>query len=165
MGIRAVAGTDTFFGKAKNEKIRMFYKQRIVNWVSSTEPTGTILSESVPKRVSAGHRAHEYTSASAFKHIFNYFDSMLKMNKMMNVEDKSLANANKNEEKKQDADQDKENECAENEKTSEIVKDNAADALKEDMDKMQVAPEQNDKANQEETNKDEPANSDKMELD
>merc|ERR1712228_647734 len=154
--IRAVAGTDTFFGKAKNKKIQNVYKQRIVNWVTSSEPLGTILSESVPKRVSAGHSAHEYTSASAFKQIMNYFDAMLKMNKMMNIDDKSLEK-NKNEKKKDneksEKKEDKEPQCDDKEKNDDQPKDKNDDV------------ETNDDKQNEKNPKDVSAKSDKMEVD
>ena len=88
--IRGVAGTDTFFGRASTQRVQALYRKHIVNWVTSREPLGTILSESVPKRVSAGHTAHEYTSAAAMRHIFNFFDAMLTVNGKEAVKDKSL---------------------------------------------------------------------------
>merc|ERR1712154_236686 len=106
--IRGVAGTDTFFGKPLNKEIQEVYNKRIVNWVTSSQPLGTILSNTVPKRVSAGHQAHEYTSASAFPQIISYFDAMMKMSNQNNnsnnnnksksvINDKSLEKSSKNE--------------------------------------------------------------------
>ena len=161
--IRGVAGTDTFFSKAKNKNVESVYKKRIVNWVTSTEPLGTILSDTtVPKRVSAGHTAHEYTSASAFKHIMNYFDAMLKMAKMMNVDDKSLEK-NKNDQQiaskgKDDKSEKKENnepECDSKDKDGQPKQQNG-----KDKDAVINGDQQN-----ESKPKDVLATSDKMEVD
>ena len=94
--IRGVAGTDTFFGHAKNKKVQQVYKRYVVNWVASSQSTGTILSNTtIPKRVSAGHNSHEYTSAAAFPQIISYFDSHMKLyNKNQNKNDKDDKNDN-----------------------------------------------------------------------
>lgn len=51
--VRGVAGTDTFFGRASSSNVQKVYRERIVNWVTSREPIGTILGDHTPKRVSA----------------------------------------------------------------------------------------------------------------
>ena len=136
--IRGVAGTDTFFGRGSNKKIQAVFKKYVVNWVTSSQPLGTILSSTVPKRVSAGHNSHEYTSASAFPQIISYFDAQLKMHKMLNITSKNEQNG------KQTAKESTEKEeCDANDDVTEIEdedkeKQTNDDKAKKDGDKMEV---------------------------
>ncbi|ETO34041.1 hypothetical protein RFI_03051 [Reticulomyxa filosa] len=52
------------------------YKKCAQNWVTSEYPLGPKMNPTV-KRVSAGHRQHEWTSASAYQSIFKFFDKLL----------------------------------------------------------------------------------------
>ncbi len=158
--IRAVAGTDTFFGRAQNKAIQQVYGRSIVNWVTSPQPLGTILSHTVPKRVSAGHAAHEYTSAAAFPQIMSYFDAMLKSAQNQPVNDKSLA---KEMSEKQLPVEEK-NEDANNKKVEENdakCEGNDKEDIQTDIDKQAKDIQGNSDKSKEET----PENNGKMEVD
>merc|ERR1712154_402920 len=155
--IRGVAGTDTFFGRAQNKEIQEVYKRHIVNWVGSSQDLGTILSETVPKRVSAGHSAHEYTSASAFPQIMSYFDAMLNMHKMKSVDDKSLREQKESElndeQKINKKENDKESECDAKDKGKgdEMKSDQQKDHDKGDKDESNVSKQDKAEKDDEDT--------------
>ena len=161
--IRGVAGTDTFFGRASNKQIQEVYKKHIVNWVTSSQPLGTLLSNTVPKRVSAGHNSHEYTSASAFPQIMSYFDAHLKVHKMQNVtsKDKGLSKGDDTKQSKEDETEKKEDGDKETEKENDDQCD-ANDAPKDSKDKPTSS---DDKSTDDKSKKDGDDGGDKMEVD
>eukprot|EP00484_Ammonia_sp_Unknown_P005013 CAMPEP_0197073814 /NCGR_PEP_ID=MMETSP1384-20130603/210796_1 /TAXON_ID=29189 /ORGANISM="Ammonia sp." /LENGTH=439 /DNA_ID=CAMNT_0042512655 /DNA_START=52 /DNA_END=1371 /DNA_ORIENTATION=+ len=155
--IRGVAGTDTFFGRAQTKQVQRVYERHIVNYVTSREELGTVLSNTVPKRLSAGHSAHEYTSASAFAQIFSYFDAMLNVHRQQSVKSKDAAMSKADEAVENDKNEkeSKQQECEDEQKEQEkeIVKateTESADKPKEAQAVQADAAEENENEKAEE---------------